>query len=413
MSEEEGGQRKAIEFHPPLLIIRTKRGLNLLDRISRYDIVYWVGWLFVVMMPLITLMGLYVITRSVNILVTNIFAREFVRSITPLANLLIPGLNPYLPIVYGWVALIIGIVVHEAAHGVLARSLSIQVKSTGLLLFLIVPVGAFVDVDDKEIRASKARNAGRILAAGPGSNMFVALVSLALLLAVLGSATPVVDGIGVTAVAEGYPAHAAGLLPGDVITKVNGVSIAGWDYVYTAFSRLKPGDSVELSVVRLVDGVIIGSYDLGLTAAVNPYNSSRGYLGLAGVGLRDALDNYRGAWLSNPFIYLVWPTFSAANQELIPFSDLMVRFYTSPLGALMPILANLFFWVWFVNFNLSIFNALPIYPLDGGHAFRVILQGALRNVVSERVVARLTMGVTLIVLGLVLSMLVFPYIPLP
>lgn len=400
----------AVEFQPPLLIVKTRRGLRLLDRLGSYTLTPWLGWLFTLLMPIIAILGLYIVVRSVSLIVSNALAREYIRSVTPLANLLIPGLNPYLPLVYGWIALIVGIVVHEAAHGILARSLNFQVKSTGLLFFLIVPVGAFVETDDKEIRSARARDSGRVLAAGPGSNMVAAMLSLLILLTLLGSAAPVVDGIGVTAVAEGYPAHTAGMLPGDVLTSVNGIRVTNMVDAYNTLSTLKPGDNVMLGFVRVAEGAIIGSYTVEVSAAANPYNSSRGYLGLTGVGLREVLDNYKEAWSFNPLLYLVWPTFSPATQELIPFSQLMSRFYSSSLGSLFPILANLFFWIWFVNFNISIFNALPIYPLDGGQTLKVLLQGALKNIASEATVKRLTIGVTFVVLSLVLSMLFFPYL---
>ncbi len=410
MSSKEGKKKLEVEFQPPLIIVKSRRGLTVLDKLSNYSLTYWVGWLFTIFMPIIAILGLYIVIRSVNLIVSNAVAREFIRSVTPLANLLIPGLNPYLPIVYGWIALIVGMIVHEWAHGVLARSLSFPVKSTGVLFFLVVPIGAFVEVDEKEIRAARARDSGRVLAAGPGSNMVVALASLLILLTLLGSASPVIDGIGVSAVVEGYPAHNAGIKPGDVLISVNGVSVTNMVDAYSVFSKLKPGDRVVLEFVRVAGGTVVNSYSAEVSVASNPYNSSRGYLGLGGIGLREALDNYRGAWGFNPFIYLVWPTFSTANQELIPFSDLMSRFYISPLGPLLPIMANLFFWIWFVNFNLSIFNALPIYPLDGGQTFRALLQAALKNVAGEAVVKRLTLGVTFIVLSLVLSMFFFPYL---
>ena len=408
--EKDGKESGAVEFQPPLLIVKTKRGLRLLDRLGSYTITPWLGWLFALLMPIIAVIGLYIVIRSVSIIVFNALAREYIRSVTPLANLLIPGLNPYLPLVYGWIALIVGIAVHEAAHGVLARSLNFPVKSTGLLFFLFIPIGAFVEVDDKEIRAAKARDSGRVLAAGPGSNMVVALVSLLILLTLLGSATPIVDGLGVTAVAEGYPAHVAGIQPGDVLISVNGVSVTNMVDAYSILSTLKPEDRVVLGFVKLAEGEVIGSYSVEVTAATNPYDPSRGYLGLTAIGLREVLDNYRGAWRLNPFLYLVWPTFSTANQQLIPFSQLMSRFYTSPLGSLYQILANLFFWIWFVNFNISIFNALPIYPLDGGQTFRALLQGSLKNIASEATIKRLTLTVSAVVLSLVLSMLFFPYL---
>lgn len=408
--EKEGKKFGAVEFQPPLLIVKTKRGLGLLDRLGSYTITPWLGWFFAFLMPIIAILGLYLVIRSVSLIISNALVREYIRSITPLANLLIPGLNPYLPLIYGWIALIVGIAVHETAHGVLARSLNFQVKSAGLLFFLIAPIGAFVEVDDKEIRAAKARDSGRVLAAGPGSNMLVALLSLLLLLTLVSSAAPIVNGIGVTAVAEGYPAHMAGIQPGDVLTSINGVSITNVVDVQNILSTLKPGDKVVLEFVRLSNGAVIGSYSVEVLAAVNPYDSSRGYLGLIGVGLREVLDRYKDAWKSDPLLYLVWPTFSTANQQLIPFSQLMSRFYTSTLGSLYPTLANLFFWIWFVNFNISIFNALPIYPLDGGQTFRAILQGSLKNIASEATIKRLTLIVSIVILSLVVSMLLSPYL---
>jgi len=408
--EKEGKKFGPLEFQPPLLIVKTKRGLRLLDKLGSYTITPWLGWFFTLLMPLIAMLGLYILIRSVNLIVSNASVREYIRSITPLANLLIPGLNPYLPLVYGWIALIVGIAVHEAAHGILARSLNFPVKSTGLLFFLFIPIGAFVEVDEKEIRAARTRDSGRVLAAGPGSNMVIALLSLLILLTLLSSATPIVDGIGVTAVAEGYPAYMAGIQPGDVLTSINGLSITNVVDAYNTLSTLKPGDRVELGFVRLAEGAVIGSYSVKVSAAANPSDSSRGYLGLAGVGLREVLDNYKDAWRFNPLLYLVWPTFSTTNQQLIPFSQLMSRFYTSPLGLLYPMLANLFFWIWFVNFNISIFNALPIYPLDGGQIFRAVLQGSLKNLASEATIKWLTFGVSILILSLVLSMLLSPYL---
>ena len=412
MSSEKEWKKKfgIVEFQPPFLVVKIKRGLKLLDRLGSYTLTRWLGWIFTLLMPIIAIVGLYIVIRSVNLIVSNALAREYIRSVTPLANLLIPGLNPYLPLVYGWIALIIGIVIHEAAHGVLARSLNFPVKSTGLLFFLFVPIGAFVEVDDKEIRAARARDAGRVLAAGPGSNMVLALVSLLILLMLLGSAAPVVDGIGVTAVTEGYPAHMAGIQPGDVLTSINGVSTTNMVDAYNILSTLKPGDRVVLEFVRLGNGAVIGSYTVEVSAAANPYNSSRCFLGLNGVELRGVLNNYRDAWRFNPFLYLVWPTFSTANQQLIPFSQIMSPFYFSPIGSLYPVLTNLFFWIWFVNFNISIFNALPIYPLDGGQTFRALLQGSLKNIISETALRWLMLGVTLAVLSLVLSMFFFPYL---
>src|SRR5207249_6463953 len=39
-----------------------------------------------------------------------------------------------------------------------------------------------------------------------------------------------------------------------------------------------------------------------------------------------------------------------------------------------PIVANLLFWIWFINFNVGIFNALPITFLDGGSWYSSVIE---------------------------------------
>ena len=53
------------------------------------------------------------------------------REIGPQSHLLIPGLNPYLPWTYGWIALVVTIIIHEAGHGIVARVHNIKIESTG------------------------------------------------------------------------------------------------------------------------------------------------------------------------------------------------------------------------------------------------------------------------------------------
>jgi membrane-associated protease RseP (regulator of RpoE activity) len=58
----------------------------------------------------------------------------------------------------------------------------------------------------------------------------------------------------------------------------------------------------------------------------------------------------------------------------VPYSDLMASKYSSTLGPAFPIIANFLFWLWFINFNVGIFNALPIGPLDGGQLYNSLIE---------------------------------------
>ncbi len=61
---------------------------------------------------------------------------------------------------------------------------------------------------------------------------------------------PVADGQEVVEVVEGGPADEAGVLPGDVITAINGQSLDGENGLLEALFEFKPGDTVTLTIDR-------------------------------------------------------------------------------------------------------------------------------------------------------------------
>jgi membrane-associated protease RseP (regulator of RpoE activity) len=83
------------------------------------------------------------------------------------------------------------------------------------------------------------------------------------------------------------------------------------------------------------------------------------------------LSRYKSAFGSNPIAILLPPTMAEGS---VPYSDLMASKYSSTLGSSFPIIANFLFWLWFINFNVGIFNALPIGPLDGGQLYNSLIE---------------------------------------
>ena len=68
--------------------------------------------------------------------------------------------------------------------------------------------------------------------------------------------------------------------------------------------------------------------------------------------------------------------------------------------------------MFFLNLNLAIFNAMPIYPLDGGQAFDAGLRGLVRGKLSEKTVFRVTSAVTFVTLFVVASLPLAAYLNL-
>ncbi|MBI4258732.1 MAG: site-2 protease family protein [Thaumarchaeota archaeon] len=400
----EKEKSKAVELHFPLIMVRTKRGLGMLDTVSRFRLIKPLSWVLLYVLPVFAAAALLLIFTSIVASFSNPVIREIGREISPRASLLIPGLNPFIPIVYGWIALVVALVIHEGAHGVQARALGLPVKSAGLLLFLGLPIGAFVEIDEKEMEKVSLKNAGKVLAAGPGSNMVIAAICLGLLILTVGSMTPLARGVGVIGVFDGFPAQEVGMSPGDIIVSVNNIPTPTIEDLAEVIGPLEPGDQVNVSIVR---GDSRQSYLVSL--AENPVNRSRSFLGVEITLFDFRLDAYQRIATVFPLIYLVPPTIRPFD---VPYSDVLHMFYTSSIGPYFYPVANLLFWIWFVNFNVGVFNALPIYPLDGGQVFRRALKSASKGRLSDQAVKRITIAVALIIVGLILTTLLIPYIDL-
>ncbi|MCX8163435.1 MAG: site-2 protease family protein [Candidatus Micrarchaeota archaeon] len=85
-------------------------------------------------------------------------------------TVLIPGRN--LPLLEGIIAFIIILMVHELAHGFLARIYEVKLRSTGIVFFGILPIGAFVEPDEEEMEKIEKYKQNRILVAGSASNIY-------------------------------------------------------------------------------------------------------------------------------------------------------------------------------------------------------------------------------------------------
>jgi membrane-associated protease RseP (regulator of RpoE activity) len=410
--EEEGVKR--VQFEYGLVFLRTKRFISIMDTIGRWKISKPLGWLFLYLLPVIAALGLYIFLQILGAYLSVPAAQvgTSLRSVTPLAYLGLPGINPYIPIVYGWVALFVAMIVHEGAHGVTARSLGIPVKSSGLVFLLILPIGAFVDVDEGAMGETRARDSARVLAAGAGTNFVVAIVSLLLLFSVVSTMVPLTSGLAVSQVAVPSPAATAGIKPGDFVTAVNGVRYNDTAQLNAAevSGKLVPNQTVTITVWR--SGVT--TQLAGVSLAGNPANSSKAYIGITSSGsdyLQLMVKEYTGSFLTRPILYFCAPTFPVCADNL-PYSTTNEGFYSSPYGAALFPLASLLYWMFFLNMNLAIFNALPLGPLDGGRAYMLAVRYLGRGKLSEAWLGRINILTAVAVLLLVFGYPVAAYLHL-
>jgi membrane-associated protease RseP (regulator of RpoE activity) len=402
--EKAEEKQPRVEFNFPMLIIRTKRFSGIFDKLGSFRASRYFSWLGIVLVPFVAGIALSLLVNSLIGILSNPGVGQVVRDLGPGSILLLPGINPLLPIVYGWIAIVVAIVVHEGAHGVIARNVNLRVKSSGLLLFLIVPIGAFVDVDEEQLKKTRARSALKVMAGGVGANIILAVVCLLGVLLLVGSLTPIVDnGVYINEVTAGFPAQTAGLLPKDVLISIDNVQIHNTTSLRAILENRTSGDTLNVTVLRGENWQQPFSTIVNLTVSEN-----RTIMGIMSSDLltQARLDNYRTFSIERITMYLVPPTLASG---LTPYSDSLAQFYSSPVPQ-WQIFANGLFWLWFVNFNLAIFNALPIYPLDGGRIFDITLKRYVGKRISEKGIRSITIGATITCVILVVLVTLLPFI---
>ncbi len=394
-TEGENQPQKAVTFSYGIVMLRTKKLLNFLDYLARYKIFAQLGWVMIGITIIAAAFMIWLMADSTYILLPSdvkfrcaigaaTYSQCHAVGVTVgtqpglTSYLLLPGINPYVPVIYGLIGIIIAVVVHEGTHGVIARSVKLPVKSTGLLFLLFVPIGAFVEIDEKLMAKRKFRDSGRIMAGGPGSNIIVAVIALILLLILVGGLVPrSFNGVYVGSIVSPSPANLLHqqneLQAGDLIVAVNGTSVNSSTALHNYLVNTKPNQTLMVTINHQGQ-----DHTYTIILGTNPSNTSIGLIGIGQAESESDLYNIRGTYAygfinhpsaSNFVLYLVVPGIYPNAETVLPFSSTLSPLYTSPtLGLYWYPVALTLFWIWFINANLALFNAIPLYPLDGGQA---------------------------------------------
>ncbi len=367
------GPERSLSLFGPALMTKTQRGRSLLDRWGRFSR-FWsvIGDLGVTLaaIAMAVIVALLILGAITSLRLSPSQAP------TPQEALGLPGINPIIPLGYGIVALVVGIVLHELMHGVIARSQKIGVKSLGILWF-VIPIGAFVEQDDAEMQAASRRRRDRVAAAGVLANFALTVVFFVALSGLIASSVaPNANGVGIAYVESGTPAANVSLAAGDIITAIGTAPTPTTNLFDAALANSTPHETVTVTYYSASLG---HSVTTSVVLATNPNNSSRGFLGVAVYALTPS--EIRGI--------LIWPPGSDAGPVtgtldwlvlplagIEPVSGTPASYFhlTGVMAHVSPsafwIGANLLYWLAWMNLLLGLSNALPLFPLDGGLLFR-------------------------------------------
>ena len=244
-------EKYSLSSFGPIILLRTSRGLKFLDRVSRFK-TFW---------RVYANLGIPAVFIGMFFMFALVLAMDYVIITTPpqpseLTHprnvLLIPGVNRYIPLVWGLIGLIVTLIVHEFSHAILCRVENVKVRALGIVLAL-VPIGGFAEPDEKQLLGKesglRAIQRIRIFSAGVISNFFVAAIAFSLFFYLLSFLSPVVTVVDVE---NNSPAF--GLVEkGSVITAINGVPIKGQEDLERALKgsekvliQFRNGKSIEL-----------------------------------------------------------------------------------------------------------------------------------------------------------------------
>lgn len=264
-----------ITAYGPILMIRTTKGQVFLDRLAVHRRFWRLFADIGLPTMLIGMLIMFLLIVFIDYSMISSFQTQTVPEPTkfnePRNFFLIPGLNEYIPLYWGAIALMVTLMVHEFSHAILCKVEGIKVKSMGLLIAL-VPIGGFAEPDDEQLMGKKIerndtekdppeeyRTEGppkmlatriqriRVLTAGVMANFVTAIIAFVLFFTLLGSISTVGD-VMVTTVINGSPAELAGVRQNMILTEINDIKINNTSDFLSYVNTLAPGSNVKLAL---------------------------------------------------------------------------------------------------------------------------------------------------------------------
>ncbi len=348
----------------------------------------------------------------------------------------------------GGVALMVGglfffVMAHEAGHFVAAKLTKMKVTEFffgfGPRLYSFfkgeteygikaIPAGGYVriigmnpleDVPAEDVgrtyREKKFWEKAFVVLAGVTVNMALGfLIFFATLLAygnlVEAELVPTVSAVSGVEDATPSPALVAGVEIGDTILAVDGIATADWEAVVAAISE-RPGETIDLLIDRAGSQLTLSATLATRTDA----GENRGFLGVSPselvpeVGVFEAVglagrQTVQLVGLSYGFLWDMVTNLDGLAKVFVggdlppesrPVSIVGIGQIGAQAGDTLS-WSTIFLFLGYINVVLAVMNALPLFPLDGGH-FAVALY---EKVFKREADIRKLMPVAAVVLGL-------------
>ncbi len=313
--------RKKVEFQSGIVIKRWYAGKELIDKLVTHKrLVSIIGNIGIVISMLASLLGLYLLISF-----TVKMQQAFAPVLPSVGGFSYPGPIVTIPFWYWIIGIFVIIFFHESMHAIMTRLDKVKLKSYGIMMFLILPIGAFVDPDEKQLRRLPILKKLRIFAAGSFANILLAIVFILASFAFFQNFYQE-SGIHVTGTVLNTPAYNASL--NGTIISVNDVPIKNNQDFSAILGQTAPGSLLNIITTS-------GDYKI---KTISKENSQGSYLGVS------------------------------TSQEFA------VKPFAQSYAPVVEWLNGLFAWLFILNVGVGIANMLPIKPLDGGLIYETIFE---------------------------------------
>lgn len=276
--------------------------------------------------------------------------------------------------------------VDEFAIGMGPQLFSIKGKETKYSLKLL-PIGGYVkmygeeeDIKDPDAFTSKSpMQRISIVAAGAVMNYLLAVFLFALIASNMGLVRPKINEV-----LADSPAYAAGLKPGDEITKINSKRVFTWDD-FTLHVLMSEGSTVNIEYTRN------GKSDVATLTPVLDSNEGRYRVGISGTyienpsfpetithGLKQTVSTINQVFYS---LKMIFSGKASLNDVGGPVTIIRISGAAAKAG-----IWNLISFTALMSVQLAVFNLLPFPALDGGWLVILLIEFITKKKVSDRVI---------------------------
>lgn len=297
------------------------------------------------------------------------------------------------------------VIFHELGHFLLAKANGIRVdefslglgptlagkefKGTKFSLKLLPFGGACMmgedDADDMSEGSFNSKSVWArmsVIVAGPLFNLILAWVLCVIMVAWVGYRAPVVGEVS-----EGYSAKEEGMMPGDVITEIDGKRIHLWNEISLSNLMNSEGNKTEITYQRGGKETTVVLEPRALEGDLNKRLGITSTPGLTRTGLPGALQY--GAYTVK-----YWIDYTIDCLKMLVSGKVGIRDMSGPVGivdavdetyqnsrqaGLKIVVLNLMNFAILLTANLGIMNLLPLPALDGGRLVFLAVEAVRRK----------------------------------